>query len=147
MLSKPTVRKVTVAGLSVILMAKSGVLAGTPMADLTFIMILGEAVTEIVQELQERVWPVATHWAPSRQAASLPSEVEALWSKRGYGGVAAEGGFGDGSAAHVALGGRLQAAAAAAATACHFDGDSGHARAQAHPHRTVLHGDAKAIGI
>ena len=97
-----------------------------------------------VQELQERVWPVATHWAPSRQAASLPSEVEALWSKRGYGGVAAEGGFGDGSAAHVALGGRLQAAAAAAATACHFDGDSGQARAQAHPHRTVLHGDAKA---
>lgn len=122
-----------------------------------------------VEKIASSVWPVASHWAPSRQPAEMIDQIADLWRQNSYADVSV--GFGNGSVAHMQLGERLQRVARQVATECHFDaqhiitvnnsrcnsscnsssspsgGDSsasGSMPALQHPHRTVIHGDAKA---
>lgn len=92
-----------------------------------------------VEELQRGVWGVASHWAPSRQPAEMMDQIAEIWAKRNYGDATV--GFGDGSQSHILLGERLQRVARVVASECHFDGQGA---ADLHPHRTIIHGDAKA---
>lgn len=91
-----------------------------------------------VSELSDAVWPVATHWAPSKQAPEMIGQIAEIWSRNQY--FDAVSGFGNGSRDHEMLGERLQSVASAVASKCHFvDGDTAE-----HPFRTIIHGDAKS---
>jgi hypothetical protein len=96
-----------------------------------------------IAELERSVWGVASHWAPSRQASEMMDNISRIWKEGGYGDATV--GFGDGSHAHMQLGERLQLVAKGVAEVCHFDGESStKPSAVPHPHRTIIHGDAKA---
>ena len=97
--------------------------------------------SEDVVELASAVWPVATHWAPSRQAPDMMQNITSTWEKHNYGDENL--GFGNGCTAHRNLGKRLQEVATEIAAQCHFDSSEMNQQQQ-HPHSTIIHGDAKS---
>ena len=97
--------------------------------------LLSESASKEVQDL---VWSVATHWAPSRQRPEMMDEIAEIWTANNYGDK--DTGFGNGSEDHLRLGVSLQAVASTVASESHFL-EGAHA---SHPHWTIIHGDAKA---
>jgi hypothetical protein len=104
--------------------------------------LLSDTNSRTVSDL---VWPVATHWAPARQAPEMMSEIASIWLKNNYSDACT--GFGDGSESHRNIGQRLEDVAVEVARECHFADTgtvAGHRGDRGHPHSTIIHGDAKA---
>jgi fructose-1,6-bisphosphatase/inositol monophosphatase family enzyme len=96
-------------------------------------------------ELAGAVWDRATYWVPERQAADQFDRVAPEWEKhRAHfaAALAGAGVVGCGGITLDNLGERLAAVAPAVAARVHAVGAD-----EAHPQRTVLHGDAKAANF